>query len=108
MPVACSPSSVWPAMLFALVGIISARSAFLGPPRGRQHRDPGRSDRSGAARDRTDGGGLGGGPILSIAPAPGIIMHADATDMRKSFTALCWIIRGDLSDEHADGPTTAR
>jgi len=41
--------------------------------------------------------------MLSIAPAPVIFMYADATDMRKSFTGLCGIIRGVFGDDPADG-----
>ena len=32
-----------------------------------------------------------------------IFMHTDATDMRKSFTGLCGIIRGVFGDDPADG-----
>ena len=39
--------------------------------------------------------------MLSIAPAPVIFMYADATDMRKSFTGLCGIIRGVFGDDPA-------
>jgi transposase len=41
--------------------------------------------------------------MLSVAPAPVIFMHTDATDMRKSFTGLCGIIRGVFGDDPADG-----
>ena len=41
--------------------------------------------------------------MLSIAPAPVNFMYADATDMRKSFTGLCGIIRGVFGDDPADG-----
>jgi transposase len=41
--------------------------------------------------------------MLSVAPAPLIFMHTDATDMRKSFTGLCGIIRGVFGDDPADG-----
>ena len=41
--------------------------------------------------------------MLSIAPAPTIFLHTDATDMRKSFTGLCGLIRGVFGDDPADG-----
>jgi transposase len=41
--------------------------------------------------------------VLSIAPAPTIFLHTDATDMRKSFTGLCGLIRGVFGDDPADG-----
>jgi len=41
--------------------------------------------------------------MLSIAPASMIFLHTDATDMRKSFTGLCGIIRGVFGDDPADG-----
>ena len=41
--------------------------------------------------------------MLNVAPAPVIFMHTDATDMRKSFTGLCGIIRGVFGDNPADG-----
>ena len=41
--------------------------------------------------------------MLSIAPAPTIFLHTDATDMRKSFTGLCGIIRSVFGDDPADG-----
>jgi transposase len=41
--------------------------------------------------------------MLSVAPAPVIFMHTDATDMRKSFTGLCGIVRGVFGDDPADG-----
>ena len=41
--------------------------------------------------------------MLSVAPPPVIFMHTDATDMRKSFTGLCGIIRGVFGDDPADG-----
>jgi hypothetical protein len=40
--------------------------------------------------------------MLSIASAPVIFMHTDATDMRKSFTGLRGIIRGVFGDDPAD------
>ena len=102
-PVAFGGPSLLPTMPFAAVEIIPRRSVFLRFPGGRDHGDPGRPDRLGAARDRTAGGGVGGGPMLSVAPAPVIFMHTDATDMRKSFTGLCGIIRGVFGDDPADG-----
>jgi transposase len=41
--------------------------------------------------------------MLSVASVPVISMHADATDMRKSFAGLCGIIRGVFGDDPADG-----
>lgn len=41
--------------------------------------------------------------MLSIAPAPTIFLHTEATDMRKSFTGLCGIVRGVFGDDPADG-----
>jgi transposase len=41
--------------------------------------------------------------VLSVAPAPAIFLHTDATDMRKSFTGLCGLIRGVFGDDPADG-----
>lgn len=41
--------------------------------------------------------------MLSVAPAPTIFLHTDATDMRKSFTGLCGLIRGVFGDDPADG-----
>ena len=41
--------------------------------------------------------------MLSVAPAPAIFLHTDATDMRKSFTGLCGLIRGVFGDDPADG-----
>lgn len=41
--------------------------------------------------------------MLSIAPAPTIFLHTDATDMRKSFTGVCGLIRGVFGDDPADG-----
>ena len=41
--------------------------------------------------------------MLSISPAPTIFLHTDATDMRKSFTGLCGLIRGVFGDDPADG-----
>ena len=41
--------------------------------------------------------------MLSVAPAPVIFLHTDATDMRKSFTGLCGIIRGVFGEDPADG-----
>ena len=41
--------------------------------------------------------------LTSVAPAPVIFMHTDATDMRKSFTGLCGIIRGVFGDDPANG-----
>jgi transposase len=41
--------------------------------------------------------------MLSIAPAPSIFLHTEATDMRKSFTGLCGIVRGVFNDDPADG-----
>ena len=41
--------------------------------------------------------------MLSIAPAPTIFLHTDATDMRKSFTGLCGLIRVVFGDDPADG-----
>jgi transposase len=41
--------------------------------------------------------------MLSIAPVPAIFLHTDATDMRKSFTGLCGLIRGVFGDDPTDG-----
>ena len=41
--------------------------------------------------------------MLSVTPAPAIFLHTDATDMRKSFTGLCGLIRGVFGDDPADG-----
>ncbi|MFM9025092.1 MAG: IS66 family insertion sequence element accessory protein TnpB [Planctomycetaceae bacterium] len=41
--------------------------------------------------------------MLSVSPAPAIFLHTDATDMRKSFTGLCGLIRGVFGDDPADG-----
>ena len=41
--------------------------------------------------------------MLSLAPSPTIFFHTDATDMRKSFTGLCGLIRGVFGDDPADG-----
>jgi transposase len=41
--------------------------------------------------------------VLSVAPAPAIFLNTDATDMRKSFTGLCGLIRGVFGDDPADG-----
>jgi len=41
--------------------------------------------------------------VLSLAPSPTIFFHTDATDMRKSFTGLCGLIRGVFGDDPADG-----
>jgi len=41
--------------------------------------------------------------MLSVSPAHAIFLHTDATDMRKSFTGLCGLIRGVFGDDPADG-----
>ena len=41
--------------------------------------------------------------MLSAAPAPAIFLHTDATDMRKSFTGLCGLVRSVFNDDPADG-----
>ena len=41
--------------------------------------------------------------MLSIAPAPTIFLHTDATDMRKNFDGLTGIIRGNFGGDPADG-----
>ena len=41
--------------------------------------------------------------MLSVAPVPVIFLHTEATDMRKSFTGLCGLIRGVFGDDPADG-----
>ena len=41
--------------------------------------------------------------MLSVAPTPTIFLHTDATDMRKSFTGLCGLIRSVFGDDPADG-----
>ena len=41
--------------------------------------------------------------MLSIAPPPTIYLHSGTTDMRKSFTGLCGIVRGVFGDDPADG-----
>jgi transposase len=41
--------------------------------------------------------------VLSLAPTPTIFFPTDGTDMRKSFTGLCGLIRGVFGDDPADG-----
>jgi transposase len=41
--------------------------------------------------------------MLSAAPAPAIFLHTDATDMRKSVTGLCGLVRSVFNDDPADG-----
>ena len=41
--------------------------------------------------------------MLSVAPAPAIFFHTDATDMRKSFTGLCGLVRSVFNDDPTDG-----
>jgi hypothetical protein len=37
--------------------------------------------------------------MLSAAPAPAIFLHTDATDMWKSFTGLCGLVRSVFNDD---------
>ena len=41
--------------------------------------------------------------MLSIASSPAIFLHTEATDMRKSFTGLCGLVRGVFVDDPSDG-----
>ncbi len=41
--------------------------------------------------------------MLSVAPAPTIFLHTDATDMQKSFTGLRGLVRSVFNDDPADG-----
>jgi len=63
--------------------------------------DAARPNRMG--REKTCADIMGGGRMLSVAPAPSNFLHTDAADMRKSFTGLCGLVRSVFKDAPADG-----